>query len=411
MEVAFIHTNAPFSEGTGAGHSATQIILGLTERGHEVTVYCDNQRPPEEVPFDVEVLSYDPTFPRNTWRARNSAIEARAAELGEFDIVHSYPTETIPSMAAVAEHQAETVVTLNAYAGVCPKNNLQFFGRSACGENGAIRCAACSFYESVREPVFDSHRPPSRLARIAHRPVQATRRLSLIKESERVADIISRFHALSGHLKSKYAEFGYPSRSIRVIPNILDERFDRSHESDFQPPFRLLHVGYLKPHKGVTDLVPALEEVRNEYGIDATLTVVGDGPCRGEMEQQASDLGVAAYVDFQGHIAYDSLPPLYASHDLFVYPGQWDEPFGRVFLEALAAGTPVVATDVGAAREILGDSGVVVENGSDLSSAVADVLEPRSLRELSEHTGDTIAGYRKERVVDEIEEMYLSCAG
>jgi len=88
--------------------------------------------------------------------------------------------------------------------------------------------------------------------------------------------------------------------------------------------------------RGVDRLVPILNRLNDRVSGAVRLTVVGDGGLRTDMEQRAADSAIEDRVTFTGWLPNDDLPRVFAAHDCFVYPGRWDEPFGRVFLEALS---------------------------------------------------------------------------
>lgn len=110
----------------------------------------------------------------------------------------------------------------------------------------------------------------------------------------------------------------------------------------------LVHVGRLAPGKRPDLAVRCLASLRRR-GVDARLRVIGDGPLRGELERAAAGLPVA----FTGHLAdQKALAALLASADLALCPGPV-ESFGLAALEALACGTPIVASRIGAVAELL----------------------------------------------------------
>lgn len=120
----------------------------------------------------------------------------------------------------------------------------------------------------------------------------------------------------------------------------------------------LLYVGRFAPVKGVPRLLEAL--ARSEHCPRPRLLVVGgDGPGAGALEalrQLARALGVADRVTFAGRVEQGALPPYYAAADLLAVPSHY-ESFGLVALEALACGTRVVASAVGAMDEVLSQGG------------------------------------------------------
>ncbi|QLH76771.1 glycosyltransferase family 4 protein [Halosimplex rubrum] len=398
MRVGFVHPTYPQGEGTGATHSASRIVFELADRGHDVTVYCWAD-PPADATFerDISVRSLDADgSPYHSALQLDAALRERVPEFDAFDVVHSYVLNSLPALGEVAaETSAATVLTLNAYGAVCPKNDLRYMDREPCTSNGLAKCAACSVATS------GGHDEDGPLYRSASRLGY----LKLVREGERVADRIDAYHALSPHIRETYAEFGFPRDRLTVIPNILDERFDRAHGSDFEEPYELLYVGSLDEHKGVDRLVPVLDRL-NGSGERYRLTVVGDGGLRTDLEAAADERGLGESVTFTGWLDNDDLPALYAAHDCFLYPGRWDEPFGRVFLEALAAGTPVVASDVGSVAAIVGDGGVTTDGSVEGFVDAVRTLFDGDAAATSAAANRTVERYRADAVVPQFEALY-----
>jgi glycosyltransferase involved in cell wall biosynthesis len=119
-------------------------------------------------------------------------------------------------------------------------------------------------------------------------------------------------------------------------------------------------VGRLESRKGHDQfLVAARELARLANGVRPQLLIVGDGPLRDDLTQQARDLGIADSVHFTGGVA-DVRPPL-AAMDVFVLPSR-AEGMSNALLEAMAAARPCVATEVGGNGEVLSadETGVLV---------------------------------------------------
>jgi glycosyltransferase involved in cell wall biosynthesis len=402
MRVAFVHPAAPGEEGTGAVQTATLLVRGLVERGHEVTVLC--RRGPDGSP-DVDVEFLDTSgFPYHTATLVNRALERRADDgtLDDYDIVHSYLPTTIPGMAEIGtETPVGTVVSLNAFGGVCPKNDLRYMARETCRDRGIVRCAACSIATS----------PGSEHHSAVYRSASRVGNLRLIEAGMRRLDAVDAFHPIADHVRDTYAVFGFPEDRMTVVPTPVDERFVIDHQSSFESPYRLLYVGYLKEHKGVDRLLPILDQVR-AAGIDARLTIVGDGGRRGRLEQQAAEHGLEAATRFTGHVPNAELPEVYTSHDLFLYPGLWEEPRGRVFMEALAAGTPVVSTDVGVVERLVGGAGLVTTSSVDsLAEGVVTTLTDRNLPAMSTTGQERMEQYRLPAVTAQLESLYAEVLG
>jgi glycosyltransferase involved in cell wall biosynthesis len=140
------------------------------------------------------------------------------------------------------------------------------------------------------------------------------------------------------------------------------------------PPV-VLGVGRLVPQKDFATLVRAFARVRARRS--ARLLLLGEGPGRSELERLAGELGVAGEVRFAGRV--ESAPAYMARAAVFALSSAW-EGFGRVLVEALAVGCPVVSTDCPSGpREILEDGAfgplVPVGNAEALAEAIEAVLD------------------------------------
>jgi glycosyltransferase involved in cell wall biosynthesis len=120
---------------------------------------------------------------------------------------------------------------------------------------------------------------------------------------------------------------------------------------------RLLHVASLLPVKDQATLLKALALLRT-WGCAATLDIVGEGPEEGRLRGLAASLGLAHLLRWRGPLPHHELPALYRAADAFVLTSR-HEAQALVISESLACGTPVVATGVGVAPELLPASNVV----------------------------------------------------
>ncbi len=114
---------------------------------------------------------------------------------------------------------------------------------------------------------------------------------------------------------------------------------------------RIVFVGRLVHAKGVQDLIGAFARVMPDFP-DASLAIVGDGPYLHVLVAQAASLGIANETEFIGALDQDGIRSVLHQAALFVNPS-YSEGLPRAVLEAAAAGTPVIATDVGGTREII----------------------------------------------------------
>lgn len=413
MNIAFIHPSAPHSEGSGATHSATEIIQALTINGHDVTVYCIGEVHPtaKRKEYDVKSLELGDGMLSNFPEEINNEINNRQAELGSFDIVHSYLMRSIPAMGKLGKNTAaKPIVTLNAYGGVCPRNDLLYMSEEICTSSGLVKCTKCGIQESMSTSLLEEKGLIQTVIRSSYRIQNRIRYYRKMVEGKSVLENIAQFHTLSSPVKQHYVKFGFPKNKITVIPNMMDDNFIINHKSDFTEPFKLLHVGRIKYRKGVDRLINVVEKFREQYDCNIHLTIAGDGQMLPTIQMMIDEKNMGDIVTVLGHVDYDDLPKLYADHDLFIYLGRWDEPFGRVFLESLGAGTPVFATDVGNISKIVEEAGYISQGSSDFEIAndLKNALDTNELRKKSERTEQALNSYHADRIYEEFQSFYES---
>jgi glycosyltransferase involved in cell wall biosynthesis len=142
-----------------------------------------------------------------------------------------------------------------------------------------------------------------------------------------------------------------PAARMRYVPNGIDlTRFLPRPPDDAAEGVTIGTVAALRAEKNLARLLRAFAALPGELG--ARLVVVGDGPERPGLEALAAGLGIAARVRFLGHVADPA--PLYAGFDVFALSSDTEQMPISV-LEAMAAGLPVAATDVGDVRAMLAE--------------------------------------------------------
>lgn len=163
--------------------------------------------------------------------------------------------------------------------------------------------------------------------------------------------------------------------SSTVIPNPYDaSRFDvgslvAERRGD------LIFLGRLVSEKGVDLLLDALAELRGR-GLVPRLTVVGSGPESPALQEMTARLGLGEQVTFVGAKSGAELVALLQWHKVLVVPSRYDEPFGVVALEGIAAGCAVIGSEGGGLPEAIGPCGLTFPNGdvSALAAAVERLL-------------------------------------
>lgn len=164
-------------------------------------------------------------------------------------------------------------------------------------------------------------------------------------------------------LKTSLVKLGVPADRITTLRNGVDltlfrpqHRTAARHAYGFEGK-TLLSVGHLIERKGHHHVIAALQRLPA-----FALAIAGDGPERGALEALAKQLGVASRVRFLGALPHEALPSLYTAADALVLASS-REGWPNVLLEAMACGTPVIASDAWGNPEIVADpaAGVLME--------------------------------------------------
>lgn len=185
--------------------------------------------------------------------------------------------------------------------------------------------------------------------------------------------------AVSKHLVD---HFGVPSGSIDRLPmGVLDARTDTADGATIEPDGQMIaFAGRLCSEKGIHVLLDALPLIRSR--VRARVLLIGEGEERERVISTIAERGLTEVVTLTGGV--DDVRPLLVRSDVVVVPSL-REGFGRVVIEAFAAGMPVVASATGGLTELVSDhvNGILVPPGDAgaLAEAVVAILTDRALAE------------------------------
>lgn len=151
-------------------------------------------------------------------------------------------------------------------------------------------------------------------------------------------------------------------------------------------PLKIGYVGSIVEQKGLNVLVDAVALIQAPFD----LQIVGNGPLKASLEERIRNSSLKSRVSFSPSVQNSELPKILRRFDVLVIPSLttpgWKEQFGRIIIEAMACGVPVIGSDSGSIPEVIGDGGVIVHENdpSQLCAALEEVARDRnSLRELS----------------------------
>jgi glycosyltransferase involved in cell wall biosynthesis len=187
---------------------------------------------------------------------------------------------------------------------------------------------------------------------------------------------VSRFIVLGNFARKKFLDGGLPAEKIQIRPNFLCDVPD--YVGLTREGFALF-IGRLSAEKGIKTLLETWKSIP-----DIPLVLVGDGPMKGWVEEfvrneKLSNVTLAGRLDQAG--VFDRLHRA----KMLIVPSEWYETFGRVVLEAFAAGAPVIASQIGALQDLIvhEDTGLLFQPGDsmDLAAKVRQMSGDKTLQE------------------------------
>jgi glycosyltransferase involved in cell wall biosynthesis len=210
---------------------------------------------------------------------------------------------------------------------------------------------------------------------------------------------------------------GY-TRPVPVIPQFgVDETLfcppaAKPHAELEHPNFTIGYAGRLVPEKGMDLLLQALAGLP----LHARVMIVGTGSALSGLRRLAQDLNVSERVQFAPAVPSARMPAVYAQLDALALPSRtlpnWKEQFGRVLVEAMACGVPVLGSTCGEIPQVIGDAGLIFPEGDvqQLRSQLLRLIEQPALRTdlLQRGRAHVLAHYTMARIADETVAIYRS---
>jgi len=179
-------------------------------------------------------------------------------------------------------------------------------------------------------------------------------------------------------------------RDIYVIPQFGVEpafysspRDGKTEEPRKGGKFVIGFIGRLVWEKGLLDLVDALEKI----GGNTSLLIVGEGSLKKKLLRRAERLGLSERIHFVGTVPSQEVPGMLLRMNCLVLPSRttsaWKEQFGRVIVEAMAAGVPVIGSDSGEIPSVVGEAGLIFAEGRPdiLAEKIRVLMDNPALRE------------------------------
>lgn len=197
---------------------------------------------------------------------------------------------------------------------------------------------------------------------------------------------------VSDDLRKHIESYGICNK-FKVIPNVVDtELFYPNLVISKSTTKRMLLVALLSPVKGISYLLEALSKLKNKRE-DFVLDIVGDGPNREEYEELTRKMGLEGKVKFHGLKSKKEVAEFMRKCDFFILPSL-TETFGVVYIEAMACGKPIIASDLPVLRELINkERGILVppEDIDTLKKAIDYMLD-----HYQDYSSEKISQYAKD---------------
>lgn len=293
-------------------------VAGLVGRGHHVDVVCGGRGAPTvDGPVRIRRVGWSLATPLRARAAAQRLATRRAPDA--LVVYHAFPAYGVLGAPSLTGTPA-----VYAFLSSWPEEYLVRHP----GVRGVRRAVGVGVRRRIERGVLD-----------------------------RVARVLPMSEFMAGRLQAVHA---VPFGRTTIVPGGVDvDRFAPRDRAGARDAFGLpadvpvvLTLRNLEPRMGVDVLIDAMPAIRGRCP-GVVLVVAGSGPLRGALEARAAGLGLHDAVRFTGFVPEERLADLYAAADVFVLPTQALEGFGLVTLEALACGTPVLGTPVGATPELL----------------------------------------------------------
>ncbi len=375
MKVLVVSGIWPPDVGGPASH-APDVARFLHGRGHRVEVVTTAASAP--APFDVPVYWISRSLPKGAIHVRTAAEIARRAT------------------------HADVVYTTG------------MFGRSSTGSAAARRPYVLKL---TADPAFERARRRGIVAGDVDEFQSlgggaAVRMLRLARDAE--LRYAAHVFTPSAYLAELAVGWGVRPDRVSVLPNPspplpeLRPRAVLREEFGMEGP-TLAFAGRLTAQKALED---ALDAVSRVDGV--SLLIAGDGDRRGPLELRVAELGLAGRVRFLGSLPRERIVELFRAADASILSSTWEN-FPHTVVEALAVGTPVLATAVGGVAEVVrdGENGLLVEPGDvgGMAVAIRRFFEDDSLAEhLRAAAAASVTDYAPERVFARLEKALAAVA-
>jgi glycosyltransferase involved in cell wall biosynthesis len=384
-----LHIGQHFEDVGGAEVLRARLVNALESRGHVNAFFGGDRERERNEPELRTVLR--PDYEPRTLVEEPRLVAAFDDFVARFepDVIHLHqmgnlPLELYDHLGAAGVPVVQSVYD---YGLFCPNSWAVLNDGRPCTQGPGAVC--------LREACHENYPFSPVSALVAHNRLR------------RLREVSDGFVAATRHLVQQLER--HDCRNAVQVPYFHDGPRLATSDSE-RVPGRVLTIARLVPEKGIAQLLESLRFLRRRRS-DAHLVVIGDGPLRADLERQARELGLADAVEFKGKLATGALGVELARAMVMAIPSIWAEALPLVCQDAFAAGTPIVASDLGGLPEAVrpGVNGYLANprSASDFAAALGRVLAGGEVWEqLSVGSRESFEVGSEQRYVDAIERVY-----
>lgn len=401
MKICIVEERYPPRSSGGASNYAKRSADALSEKGHKVVVLTTKPykglpslRSSVRMDGDVKVVEFVPLniydgykagqvpvflkpvfYAVNLWNPHHYFFFRRLLETEKPNVVHIHSIDglSLSLFDSINSLGIPSVITLHAYALLCPKINLIRTNREICRAPHIF----CSIHRALKRMIADS------------KPTMA------IAPSQFVLDIFSDEGFFHNCAKER----------LPLFLDISARRTGAGQPRKSDKEFNILFVGRLAFHKGVQVLIEAFKKLPYDH---IRLHIVGWGDYEAHLKKIAED---DDRIEFHIKIPERELWLRYEMSDVTIVPSIWFENSPYVIYESFSKGIPVVGSRIGGIPELIeeGHNGFLFDPGNveELTAILNGLVNDGSrMRQLKEGAKDSASKYDISAHVDRLEGVY-----
>ena len=377
MNILFVSEYYPPKIMGGGEINLQTLAQTLAKQGHKVhilTSQCKNlatENEPENLIIHRTLITGE--HPASAWSNIKRSMQLSSSIISEIhtitkiekiDLIHFIGISLIAA-PKIKHLQIPLFATIESYPALCPKGDRLYHGKTECTISCTfLKFIACQQNSSEigkmknrfyfkKNPLFWSytyHHYQKLQHALAHCQLISISSYvqKLLQQQGFKSTVIPNSLDLSSFLKAP------PSYLTPLKPNKKKSK----QKNDPAHKLRVLYLGSLLKSKGPHLVLEALKET-NLHG-----DFYGEGPLKKEMQEYIDRHKIDATI--HAPIPYSQIPSLYQQTDIVVFPSLWPEPFGRIAIEALAAGKLIIASKIGGIEETLKNSSALLVKPGDV---------------------------------------------